>query len=112
MNQILIIDQTVKFADIQDKVGWHSDYIKGVADLKNNRLSLGGDLHADGEQLLISEIDTENEFLWGFNLYPDQNIEFESLINIKPKFGNKSIEIGSLETRESVKNLILSLIIF
>ena len=56
MNLILIIDQAVKFDDIQDKVGWHSDYIKGVADLKNNRLSLGGDLHADGEQLLISEI--------------------------------------------------------
>jgi len=112
MNEILIIDQVVKFTDIKDVVGWHSDYIKGVADLKNNRLSLGGDLHADGEQLLISQIDTENEFLWGFNLYPDQNIEFESLINIKPRFGNKSIEIASSDIRESVKKLILSLILF
>ena len=112
MNQILIIDKIVKFAEIKNQVSWHSDYIKGVADLKNKRLSLGGDLHADGEQQLLENLDVENEFLWGFNLYPDQSIEFESLINIKPKTGNKSIIIAKLEIRESVQNLILSLIHF
>lgn len=109
---IIIVSAKSKFENLKDQVSWHSDYIKGVVDLKNHRLSLGGQLHADGEQLLIQELEVDSEFLWGFNLYPDQNIEFESLINIKPKLGNKSIVIADENIREAVKKLILDLIQF
>lgn len=88
MENIVIIDSISYFRDLQDRVTWHSDYIKGVVDLKNKRLSLGGSLHAD------------------------QEIEYESLINIKPKLGNKSILIADENIRSKVKTLILNLIIF
>jgi hypothetical protein len=112
MENIVIIDSISYFRDLQDRVTWHSDYIKGVVDLKNKRLSLGGSLHADGEKLLIEKLNVNNEYLWGFNLYPDQEIEYESLINIKPKLGNKSILIVDENIRSEVKTLILNLIIF
>lgn len=112
MDKIIIIKEPITFAEIKDLVSWHSDYIKGVADIKNNRLSFGGSLHADGEQKLLEELDVENEFLWGFNFYPNKEIEYESLINIKPKLGNKSIFIADEEIKKQVNKLIFKLILF
>ena len=112
MDKILILKKPVKFSEIEKEVTWHSDYIKGVADIKNKRLSFGGGLHADGEQKLLQELDVESEFLWGFNFYPNKEIEYESLINIKPKFGNKSIFIASDEIKKQVDEVIFKLLLF
>ncbi|MEI6729535.1 MAG: DUF5674 family protein [bacterium] len=112
MDKILIIDKPIKFSDIEKVVSWHSDYIKGVADIKNQRLSFGGSLHADGEQKLLEELDVDNEFLWGFNFYPNKEVEYESLINIKPRVGNKSIFIASEEIKKQVNEVIFKLILF
>ena len=88
--------------------GWHQTLVKGVADIKTGLVALGGEWHMDANSKLIEE-GSEQENLWGFNIYPketgDAAIEYNSLINIRPLQGNRSMEIGNEETRKAVRRV-------
>jgi len=76
--------------------------IKIVVDVRRHILTGGGEMHADCEALLLDR-GSEQDDLWGANWYPlEQRIEFESLINIRPRLGNRSIVIQSDELRVQV----------
>ena len=53
--------------------------------------------------------------LWGINLYPglpDEDwIEFDSMINLRPSFGNRSRGIDDPDTRRRVTDLIRRLVV-
>ena len=88
---------------------WHVTIVKGVADIKLGTVALGGEWHIDANNRLIEE-GSEQKNLWGFNLYPkekgDSAIEYNSLINIRPLQGNRSMEIVSDETRNAVRRMV------
>ena len=66
--------------------------IKIVVDIEREILAGGSGMHYECEQLLL-EYGSAQENLWGANWFPDeQSIEFESLINIRPR-QNSSIII-------------------
>jgi hypothetical protein len=76
--------------------------IKIVVDVRRRILAGGGEMHADCEALLLAE-GSEQDDLWGANWYPaEQRIEFEPLVNIRPRLGNRSIIIRSEEIRQQV----------
>jgi hypothetical protein len=88
------------------------DMIKFVVDTKKEVMSLGGDLHADGEQLLI-EAGSEQKNLWGGNFYllTDKDIiEYESLINIRPAQENRSTSVKLPDVRKAMDSVIKKLI--
>jgi len=91
------------------------DFVKGVCDLEKRILALGGELHSDCLDELI-EYGCEPKNIWGFNFFPDfskeKNIEFTSLINIRPNLGNRSMEIESKEIKNKITEIINSLIIW
>ena len=59
-------------------------------------------MHADCEAVLL-EYGSEQDDLWGANWYPaEQRIEFEALINIRPRLGNRSIVIQRDDIRAKV----------
>ncbi|MFN4227184.1 MAG: DUF5674 family protein [Candidatus Ratteibacteria bacterium] len=87
--------------------------VKGVVDIEKEIMVIGGELHSDEEALLL-ENGSSPENLWGINLYPEQKenfIEFDSVINIKPSFGNKSRDVESIEIKEKIKKIINELVI-
>ena len=88
---------------------WHISLVKGVADIKTGLVALGGEWHMDANSRLIEE-GSEQENLWGFNVYPkgkgDAAIEYNSLINIRPLQGNRSMEIMDEETRKAVRRVV------
>ena len=90
------------------------DIIKGVVDIKKEIIAVGGELHSDEQELLIDKEGSKSENLWGINIYPaklrEQWLEFNSLINIKPLFGNSSMEIESSEIKEKIKEIINKLV--
>ncbi len=66
--------------------------IKIVVDIDGEILAGGSGMHYECEQLLLGE-GSAQENLWGANWFPDeQSVEFESLINIRPR-QNRSIII-------------------
>ena len=77
--------------------------IKIVVDIRRRILAGGGEMHSDCESILLDD-GSEQDDLWGANWYPnEQRIEFESLINIRPRLGNRSILIQNEELRQSVE---------
>ena len=88
----------------------YESMIKIVVDIRRRILAGGGEMHSDCESVLLDD-GSEQDDLWGANWYPnEQRIEFESLINIRPRLGNRNILIQDENLRrqvESVTNEIL-----
>lgn len=89
------------------------DMVKFTVDVKQRRIAIGGELHADGEQLLL-ENGSEQKDIWGANYYPGKGesgcLEYTSLINIRPSQGNSSMEIVSEDLKEKIKEIAFALI--
>jgi hypothetical protein len=90
---------------IQEMLAQYEDMIKIVVDIRRGILSGGGEMHADCESVLLDD-GSEQDDLWGANWYPaEQRIEFESLINIRPRLGNRSILIQDENLRKQVETI-------
>jgi hypothetical protein len=90
---------------MKDMLQQYETMIKIVVDIRQRILAGGGEMHADCESVLLDN-GSEQDDLWGANWYPDEKrIEFESLINIRPRLGNRSILIQSEELREKVESI-------
>lgn len=89
------------------------DMVKYVVDVERGVAAVGGELHADAEQLLLGSGSRQSD-LWGANYYPgrgrDACIEYTSLINIRPSQGNRSMQIESAALRERVREITFALI--
>lgn len=89
------------------------DMIKGVVDLERGILLLDADLHADQEACLLADGSKQGS-LWGINLYPDAVgedwLEFDSMINLRPSFGNRSRGVDDPDTRAAIAGLIARLV--
>jgi len=85
-------------------------YIKVVVDIERRILSAGGTKHVDGEQLLLRE-GSKQEHLWGGGLDLETGeIDFDSMINIRPNQDNSSREVLSASVRENMEEIIRKLL--
>lgn len=84
-------------------------YIKLAVDTKRSILAGGGRGHYECEAALIGDGSVQAD-LWGADWYPrSQRIEYESMINIRPRVNNAMI-ILSLQVRAEVEQVILILL--
>jgi hypothetical protein len=91
---------------INDMLKEYDTMIKIVVDIRQRVLAGGGEMHSDCETVLLDN-GSEQDDLWGANWYPDgQRVEFESLINIRPRLGNRNILIQSEELRQKVESVM------
>jgi len=99
---IHLLNRPATSRQVQEMLEVYPILVKIVVDIRRRLLAGGGEMHADCEALLLIE-GSEQDDLWGANWYPaEQRIEFESLINIRPRLGNRSIIIQSEEIRQQV----------
>jgi hypothetical protein len=102
---IHLIKEKATPSQIQDMLAHYEHMIKIVVDIRRRVLSGGGEMHADCESTLLDDA-SEQDDLWGANWYPqEQRIEFESLINIRPRLGNRSILIQDEGLRRHVESV-------
>jgi hypothetical protein len=89
------------------------DMVKGVVDVEQGIMAIGGELHSDEEAVLLDQGCVQRH-LWGINLYPDKVlnewIEFDSMINVRPSGGNRSRYVESSEIREAVTRIVNRLV--
>jgi hypothetical protein len=99
---IRVLEEKVNPEQLREMLEVDESMIKIVVDLRQNRLAGGGEMHADGVRMLL-ETGSEQDDLWGANWYPEeQRITYESLINIRPRMGNRSILIEAEALRQQV----------
>lgn len=90
------------------------DLVKAVVDVEQEIMAVGGELHADEEVILMEQHGAKREDTWGINLYPGKTggdfIEFDSMVNLKPAFGNRSRGVDEPEIREQIKKIVERLV--
>jgi hypothetical protein len=76
-------------------------------------MAVAGELHSDEETLLLDEGSTQSN-LWGINLYPaehgDAFIEFDSMINVRPRQGNPSRDVLDERTRTQIRSVVSQMV--
>lgn len=85
-----------EITSLQQKYG---DYLKLTVDVENEWLVAGGELHADGEKLLL-EKGSKQDDIWGGGIsLKDKLIDTTAVINLRPRMGNDNLEILDSERR-------------
>ncbi len=111
---ILVLDRRIEPAELARVVRLYFGLmVKYVVDVRQRVIAIGGELHADAEELLL-ERGSRQADLWGANYYPgrgaDRCIEFTALINIRPAQGNPSMEIDDDRVRQTIRALTFELV--
>ncbi len=112
-----IIDAHNKISNIELKIMAESmfgELVKVVVDIENEILIVDAELHADEEKELL-ERGSKQENLWGINLYPEDFggedfIEFDSMINLRPSWGNRSRGVDDIETQAKIVVIVNNLV--
>ncbi|MCD5384372.1 MAG: DUF5674 family protein [Candidatus Pacebacteria bacterium] len=114
IEDIIIVRDIVNVETLNDLAEkWHHVLIKGVVDIKQGIVALGGEWHMDANNLLI-ENGSQQSDIWGFNIYKDETgedaLEYISLINIRPAQNNRSMEVEDDSIKNKMKEIIQKIV--
>jgi len=84
--------------------------VKRVVDVKKALIAIDAEIHADQEAFLIKN-GSEQSDLWGINFHPDNSgsedfVEFDSMINLRPRQNNRSRSVEDLEIRKRIQEIV------
>lgn len=88
--------------------------VKADVDVTKNIVIVDMDMHADGEAYLL-ENGSNQQDVWGINLHPDrfgtdEFIEFDSMINIRPRQNNASRDVLDTGVRAKIVEIIAGVV--
>lgn len=96
------IGETIQKEIAQDIAG----YVKVVIDVERDIMAAGGTRHVEGEQLLLQN-GSKQENLWGGGVdLETKDIDFDSMINLRPSQSNPSREVLSQDIRQKMEQTI------
>jgi hypothetical protein len=88
----------------------YDNLVKAVVDVEKNLIAIDAGLHSDLEEFLLEAEKSEPKNLWGINLWPDKSsyefIEFDSMINLKPAFGNRTRGVENQQIRDKIIKIV------
>ena len=91
------------------------EFVKAVVDIEKGIMVVDAPLHAD-EEFLLLENESNQEYLWGINLFPDhfgtdKFIVFDSMINLRPSSGNRTHSVDNPNLQKKIKEVVNKLVI-
>ena len=110
-----VVRNTIAVSNLQRMAeGMFGNLVKAVVDLDQGIMAVDGEMHADEEALLLGD-GSQQSSLWGINLHPAQFgtsrfIEFDSVINIRPKQGNRTRSVDDEATRAAITTIVERLV--
>ena len=109
-SMIHIIRSKATPQQLKDMLEALETYVKLAVDIERRVLAGGGILHADCEAELLNEGSRQEE-IWGADWFPkSQKVQFEALINIRPRQDNPSMEIQDSHIRSKVESIVTELL--
>lgn len=92
---------------------YYEKVVKAVVDIEKRVMAIGGEMHADEEMFLL-EHGSQQEDLWGINIFTELEgadmIEFDSMINVKPRSGNHTRGVEDAVIRNRIIELVEALV--
>jgi Protein of unknown function (DUF5674) len=101
------VDDKITVAELSEIAQkMYGDLVKAVVDINKRDLVIDAEMHADIEQFFL-EKGARQQDLWGINLYPakfgtEEFIEFDSMINIRPRQKNMSRSVEDKGIRKEI----------
>jgi hypothetical protein len=111
---LILVDKKISIKELQNLArNSFGDMVKAVVDINKKIIVTGGELHSDEETFLL-DMGSNQTDLWGVNIYPfspkTERIEFDSLINIRPRQGNYSRNVEDPAIIEIITDIINDLV--
>ncbi|MCK4517926.1 hypothetical protein KAT92_04060 [Candidatus Babeliales bacterium] len=110
-----LVDKEISLDELKEmSEKMFGDYVKAVVDLKKNVMAVDAHMHAD-QELSLLENGSDQGDLWGINLHPlsfgtSEWVEFDSMINLRPSWGNKSRGVDNPKTQQEIIYLVNKLV--
>jgi hypothetical protein len=111
-----IVRTTIALATLEAMAeGMFGNLVKAVVDVERGVMAVGGEMHADEEALLLGDGSAQRD-LWGINLHPAEHgsarfIEFDAVINIRPRQGNLTRGIDDEAARTAIASVVARLVV-
>jgi len=110
----IVSDKKIKLEELREmSKSRFGNLVKAVVDIEKKIMAVDAELHADQEAILLEQ-GSEQGDLWGINIYPDMKgkdmIEFDSMINLRPSWGNRSRGIDDVKIRIKIIEIVINLI--
>ncbi len=114
-NPIVTITNKIKISTLKNMAeNSFGDMVKAVVDIEKELMVVDEQLHSDEEIILIQDGSSQGN-LWGINIYPDnigdERIEFDSMINVRPRQGNRSRDVENKDVRNKIIDVVNKLIL-
>lgn len=111
---MLLIDKPIKIEKLKKMaVATFGDLVKAVVDIEKEIIVIDAPMHADEEEYLL-ESGSSQDNLWGINFYPDlvgeDFIEFDSMINVRPRLNNFTCGIDNADIRKQIQDVVNKLV--
>lgn len=105
-----ILAEEMSKGDLErSEVVFDGPMVKGAVDVGRRLLAVDADLHADLERMLL-ENGSRQDDLWGINLWFEDGgedfVEFDSMINVRPRKGNRSRDVEDEVTRRKIVEVV------
>lgn len=89
--------------------------VKAVIDIEREIMTVDAALHADQESHML-EMGSKQTHLWGINLHPskfgtEHFVEFDSMINMRPSWGNRTRSVDDPKIQEKIKMIVNKLVV-
>lgn len=108
---VLVIRKKASQEEIKKMAEDFDGYIKVVVDIEKEILAGGGERHVDAEQILLKK-DSRQADLWGGGLdLQTKEIDYNSIINLRPNQDNPSRDILSTEIRKKFDKIVKDLLL-
>lgn len=108
-----LVEHNISIAELEQMSKMFDGVVKAVIDIDKGIMVVGGEMHADGEAFLF-EHGSKQENVWGITMYPyvigDDWIQFDSMINFRPSWGNCSRSVENSVTRQAITNIVTGLV--
>lgn len=109
-----LVDTTISKDELKKmSESFSAGLVKAVVDIKKEIMVVDGSMHADEEKELLDRGSHQDD-LWGINLYPalsdEDFIEFDSMINVRPRLNNFSRGIEDENLRKKIISIVSKLV--
>lgn len=109
-----LVDTTISKGELKKmSESFSGGLVKAVVDIEKEIMVVDAPMHADEEKELL-DIGSNQDNLWGINLYPDLSsddfIEFDSMINVRPRLNNFSRGIDDEGLQKKIIAIVAKLV--
>lgn len=111
-----LVEKSITLSELNEMTKkMDGNLVKAVVDVEKGVMVVDAPMHVDEELYFFEELESQQEHLWGINLFPakypnDDWIVFDSMINLRPSWGNRSSSVENPLMQAKIRKIVSGLV--